>query len=285
MTEGIDWIARAGAKAKGRRPEFHDAPAIDRLLSLTMALVGEVSVLRERMDTVERLLEAKGSISQADIDAWLPDAAAAAERGLATRAYIARVMRGFQQEVEAMENPDPPVMEWVENLARSGIILLLPLGLHMGHLYGLQPFGGGYLTIMWLVIAAWMALCWAAFFKRETDAGLRLTKIDEAVRYVLIPAILVAGISSLLGNGPFVADEGVRWYAWKFTLYGFTLCIGLGLRWIMRSWTTRFRELAAGPNPSAQARLEREIGYGRMMAYVYWITIAGICYLGTVKPV
>lgn len=119
MTEGIDWIARAGAKAKGRRPEFHDDPAIDRLLSLTMAVVGEVSVLRERMDTVERLLEQKGSISQADIDAFVPDRAAGEERGLATRAYIARVMRGFQQEVEALENPDPPITDWVEKLTRD----------------------------------------------------------------------------------------------------------------------------------------------------------------------
>jgi hypothetical protein len=119
MTEGIDWVARAGAKAKGKRPDFHDDPAIDRLLSLTMALVGEVSVLRERMDTVERLLESKGTISQADIDAYVPDSAAGEQRGLATRAYIARVMRGFQQEVEALENPDPPVMEWVEKMAKD----------------------------------------------------------------------------------------------------------------------------------------------------------------------
>ena len=119
MTEGVDWIARAGAKAKGRRPDFHEDPAIDRLLSLTMALVGEVSVLRERMDTVERLLEQKGSISRADIEVYVPDRAAGDERGIATRAYIARVMRGFQQEVEAMENPDPPIMDWVEKLARD----------------------------------------------------------------------------------------------------------------------------------------------------------------------
>jgi hypothetical protein len=119
MTEGIDWIARAGAKAKGRRPEFHNDPALDRLLSLTLALVGEVSVLRERMDTIERLLEAKGSVSQADIDAYMPDKVAGEERGLATRAYVARVMRGFQQEVEALENPDPPIMEWVEKMAKD----------------------------------------------------------------------------------------------------------------------------------------------------------------------
>jgi hypothetical protein len=119
MTEEIDWIARAGARAKGRRPDYFEDPALDRLLSLTMALVGEVSVLRERMDTVERLLEAKGTISRADIDAWQPDRAAGEERGIATRAYIARVMRGFQQEVEALEAADPPITDWVEKLSRD----------------------------------------------------------------------------------------------------------------------------------------------------------------------
>ncbi|MCZ8019453.1 hypothetical protein [Novosphingobium sp.] len=118
MTEGIDWIARAGAKPKGRRPAFFDDPAVDRLLSLTMAVVGEVSVLRERLDTVERLLDAKGTISRADIEAYAPDRTAGEERGEMTRAYIARVMRGFQQEVEALENPDPPIMDWVEKFSK-----------------------------------------------------------------------------------------------------------------------------------------------------------------------
>ena len=172
----------------------------------------------------------------------------------------------------------------IDILARTGIILLLPLGLHMGHIYGLQPFGGGYLTAMWLFVMGWLGLCWGAFFARETDLGIRLTKADEAIRYLLIPAIVITGISSLLGHGPFEASEGMRWYSAKLTLYGFTLCIGLGLRWIMRRWTTRFRALALGPDPGQEAALAREIGYGRLMAYVYWVTIAGICFLGTVKP-
>lgn len=172
----------------------------------------------------------------------------------------------------------------IDILARTGIILLLPLGLHMGNIYGLQPYGGGYLTAMWVFVAGWLGLCWGAFFTRETDLGIRLTKLDEAIRYVLIPTIFIVGISSLAGNGPFEAGEGSRWYATKFTLYGFTLCIGLGLRWIMRLWTMRFRALAAGPDPVQEAALEREIVIGRGLAYIYWITISGICFLGTVKP-
>lgn len=119
MTEGVDWIARAGTRAKGHRPEYFEDPAIDRLLSLTMALVGEVSVLRERFDTIERLLDAKGTINRAEIEAYQPDRVAGEERGIAIKAYVARVMRGFQQEVEALENPDPPVMHWVEKFAKE----------------------------------------------------------------------------------------------------------------------------------------------------------------------
>jgi hypothetical protein len=118
MSEQIDWIARSGARAKGRRPEFFDEPAVDRLYSVVMALVAELSVVRERLDTVERVLDTKGSLTREDIESYMPDAEAGHERGVATKAYIARVMRGFQQEVEAMENPDPPVEDWVERLSR-----------------------------------------------------------------------------------------------------------------------------------------------------------------------
>jgi len=172
----------------------------------------------------------------------------------------------------------------IDILARTGILLLLPLGLHMGNLYGLQPFGGDWLVLIWAVMLAWVALTWSAFIKRETDIGIRLTKIDEALRYLLIPAIFIITATSLAGHGPFVAGTGTSWYVAKFGLYGFTLCIGLFLRFIMRRWTTMFRELAKGPNPAIEAALERESAWGRMIAYLYWITIAGICFLGAAKP-
>lgn len=117
--EQLDWIARSGKRAKGKRPEFFDDPAVDRLLSIVMALVGEVSALRERLDTVERLLEKAGALKREDIEGFAPDRGVGEERALATRAYIARVMRALQQELEAMEADDPPITEWVERLSRE----------------------------------------------------------------------------------------------------------------------------------------------------------------------
>lgn len=119
MSEELDWIALSGKRAKGKRPEYFDEPALDRLYSVVFAMAAEVSALRERQDTVERLLDAKGTISREDIEAYVPDRQAGEERGLATRAYISRIMRGFQQEVEAMEAQDPPIMDVVERLSRE----------------------------------------------------------------------------------------------------------------------------------------------------------------------
>ncbi|MEL6878383.1 MAG: hypothetical protein AAGL68_09840 [Pseudomonadota bacterium] len=119
MSEDFDWVALSGRRAKGKRPEYFEDPALDRLYSTVFALAAEVSALRERQDTVERLLDEKGTINRADIEAYEPDRAAGEERGLATRAYVARIMRGFQQEVEAMEASDPPIMDVVQKLSRE----------------------------------------------------------------------------------------------------------------------------------------------------------------------
>ena len=115
----LDWVALSGRRAKGKRPDYFDDPALDRLYSVVFALAAEVSALRERQDTIERLLDDKGSVKRQDIENYTPDREAGRERALATNAYVARIMRGFQQEMEAMEANDPPVQHWVDKLAKE----------------------------------------------------------------------------------------------------------------------------------------------------------------------
>ena len=174
----------------------------------------------------------------------------------------------------------------IDILARTGIVLLFPLGLHMGALYGFVPMleSTGALTAMWVFFIAWLSLTWSAFVTRETDRGLRLTFFEEQLRYGLIAVIFLMAIMAFVGSGPIQSNTGTYWYPAKIGLYGVTLCIGLLLRVVMRRWTVRFRKLAAGPNPAEQAALEREVGVARYAAYSYWITIAGICFLGATKP-
>lgn len=109
MNAHVDFINLAGRKAKGKRPAFLEDPASDRILSIVMALAGEVAVNRERLDTIERLLETKGTLTRADIEAFRPDRDAGYERGLIQREFIARILRGVQQDMEALEEIEPPI--------------------------------------------------------------------------------------------------------------------------------------------------------------------------------
>lgn len=168
----------------------------------------------------------------------------------------------------------------IDILPRTGIILLLPLGLHMGAIANYQPLHGPWIIGMWVFVAGWLSITYGAYFNRGTDLGLRLTKIDESFRYVVIPALLFFGLYSIFQGAPFTQP----WYAAKVALYGLALIIGLLLRFIMRNWVLLFRAIAAGPNPEAEAKLDKQLAIGRGLAYFYWVNIATVAYFGVAKP-
>lgn len=80
-------------RARGARPYYFENPDIDRLMTIVMSVLEEVSVTRERLDTIERLLDAKGTISRADIDAYLPDELSDEQREAQRQQMLARVLR------------------------------------------------------------------------------------------------------------------------------------------------------------------------------------------------
>ncbi len=110
MTQRIDPLALAGAKPKGKRPYFLEDTDAERVMAITMAVAQELAVMRERLDTVERLLESKG-ISQDDIECFVPTPEQADQRGAWTQEYLARIMRIYQQEIEALDQPNEPSSE------------------------------------------------------------------------------------------------------------------------------------------------------------------------------
>ena len=109
--KALDSIALAGQKAKGKRPYFFKDPDIERVLSVTMAVAGELAVLRQRLDTIEELLAERGSISKTDIEAFVPSAAQQEARGRWNQEYLARILRIIQQEREALAQPEEPSSE------------------------------------------------------------------------------------------------------------------------------------------------------------------------------
>lgn len=67
-------LSETSRAAKGKRPQPHPDGSTDRLISMIVALTGEVAALRQRLDTVGRVADRKGAFSQAEIEGYRPDA-------------------------------------------------------------------------------------------------------------------------------------------------------------------------------------------------------------------
>ncbi len=88
--------------AKGKRPQYFSDPAIDKLLAIVVTLVGEVSVLRDRLDSVERLIEKHDVFDQKDVEEFSPTEEEVQARNLMRQQYLDRVFRVVQYELEEM---------------------------------------------------------------------------------------------------------------------------------------------------------------------------------------
>lgn len=83
---------------KGKRPHFFDDPALDQMMTFLLELTTEVGVLRDRLDTVERLLDQHGSVTRAAIESFQPSQQLEDERNAWRAAYLKRVFRMHQAD-------------------------------------------------------------------------------------------------------------------------------------------------------------------------------------------
>lgn len=89
-------------RARGARPFYFDDPDIDRLMTIVLSVAEELSVTRERLDTVERLLEASGTLSRQEVDDYTPDETADEEREALRVQNIERILRIVIEEPKAL---------------------------------------------------------------------------------------------------------------------------------------------------------------------------------------
>lgn len=89
--------------AKGEAPQYFEDREVGKVLSIVLALAGEVAVMRDRLDTVERLLETGVPVTRGTIDAYLPDESVRRERDAWRQEFLAVVLRAVHEEREALE--------------------------------------------------------------------------------------------------------------------------------------------------------------------------------------
>ncbi len=79
--------------AKGKRARFHADPNVDHLFAIVAALTAELSVVSERLLTLERVLIARGSLADTDIESHTIDEAEARLRLERREGLIERVFQ------------------------------------------------------------------------------------------------------------------------------------------------------------------------------------------------
>jgi hypothetical protein len=95
--------------AEPRRPVPGIDPAIARLSEMLLAVLSELTVVRERLDTVERLIERNGLFGQGDIEAFVPTTEEDAVRTAIRKRQIQKAMRPLKDDIarDLRQSSDP----------------------------------------------------------------------------------------------------------------------------------------------------------------------------------
>ncbi len=108
MTESQDQPSvRLKRTAKGKRPQYFSDPAVDKLLKVSIELLGEMCVMRDRLDTVERLIEKHGLFDQANVDNFELSDELNEWRTQQRSERISRVLRAMRDELDSLAVPEP----------------------------------------------------------------------------------------------------------------------------------------------------------------------------------
>lgn len=90
MAERINLDRKAWSK--GSQPVVFESETVDALAGMVLALLGEMVVLKDRLDANERLLEAAGLHGPTHVDTFAPDAPARDYRGSYRQGIYDRVL-------------------------------------------------------------------------------------------------------------------------------------------------------------------------------------------------
>jgi hypothetical protein len=84
--------------ARGKRPAFYETPGMDHAMSMIMVLANEMSVLRDRLDSAERVAKANGMDLAAGIEALELDQQALEERETRRQDFLGRLFYMMRKE-------------------------------------------------------------------------------------------------------------------------------------------------------------------------------------------
>jgi|TARA_B110000116_G_scaffold70308_1_gene60864 hypothetical protein len=87
--------------AKGKNLVYLDDNSVDNILAMVMTLTQEISVLTDRLDTIENLMAKKGQINTDDINSFEPDNELQEKRSERRKALLKRVLLPIEKALDS----------------------------------------------------------------------------------------------------------------------------------------------------------------------------------------
>lgn len=92
--------------AKGKRPTFFEVDGVDEAMSMILVLASEFCVMRDRLDTVEKVATAKGIMLDEEVDNFEPDEATVLAREDRRKAFLNRLYYVTIKKAKEQEQDD-----------------------------------------------------------------------------------------------------------------------------------------------------------------------------------
>lgn len=106
---------------RGKRPDIHADPASDRLIAMVLALASEMSVLKDRLASMQALAERHGWLAAGAVDGYVPDLEERGAREREREAFLDRIFHVLKEELSDLEQGETRESYWraVEGIERG----------------------------------------------------------------------------------------------------------------------------------------------------------------------
>jgi hypothetical protein len=125
---------------------------------------------------------------------------------------------------------------------------------------------------------AWLVLVIKIYGR--TSPGL--TKLDYAIRYLVIAGLVIVAAASFAGRGPI--GPGATWLALKLLVFAAIVACGLGIRAVFKPFGAAFGKLVTeGSSPAVEAAMKQAQGRVRPVVLSLWAGLVIEAFLGLSK--
>ncbi len=167
------------------------------------------------------------------------------------------------------------ILDWIDQIPRYMLLATFPVGATLAANLAISPITGFWLYAVWIVAIGWMWVI--THLHKHHGKPKALAQADLAARALLIAALVVTGIMSINGDGPFLRD----WLGWKVLLFGCAVACGFGIRIAFRPFGPAFAQLMKeGSSPPVEAAMKKALDNAVPFVIGIWVFASAAAFLG-----